>query len=72
MLLAKPHYAILDEATSALDRKNEAAIYKLLVKSEITLISVCHHPEVKEFHQQSLVLTGDGSWEHEPIASGKA
>lgn len=69
LILAKPHYAILDEATSALDRKNEAKIYQLLVDSGITLISVCHHPEIEQFHRQSLVLTGDGSWETEPIAA---
>ena len=69
VLLAKPNYAILDEATSALDRKNEAKIYQLLVDSGITLISVCHHPEIEQFHRQSLVLTGDGTWETEPIAA---
>lgn len=72
MLLAKPDYAILDEATSALDRKNEAQIYQLLMDSGVTLISVCHHPEIEQFHKQSLVLIGDGTWENEPIGAGKA
>jgi len=72
MLLAKPDYAILDEATSALDRKNEARIYQLLTDSGVTLISVCHHPEIEEFHRQSLVLIGDGTWENEEIEASKA
>jgi putative ATP-binding cassette transporter len=72
MLLAKPDYAILDEATSALDRKNEAKIYQLLTDSGVTLISVCHHPEIEQFHKQSLVLVGDGTWENEPLGAGKA
>ncbi|MGC4003807.1 MAG: ABC transporter ATP-binding protein/permease [Pirellulales bacterium] len=71
LLSDKPKYAILDEATSALDRKNEAAIYQLLVDSGITLVSVCHHPEVAKFHKHALELTGDGGWKLGPATEAE-
>ena len=62
VLLAEKSYVILDEATSALDEKNEAELYGRLQKSGATIISVSHRPQVANYHQQILVLTGDGGW----------
>jgi putative ATP-binding cassette transporter len=63
VLLSKPRYVFLDEATSALDRENEAALYELLSKTQATLISVAHRPELERYHAQVLELRGDGSWQ---------
>ena len=61
-LLSKRPYLILDEATSALDEHNEAEIYRILVESEATLISISHRPLVARFHTQVLILDGEEGW----------
>lgn len=63
LLLTKPGYAILDEATSALDAHNEEDLYGKLKEFSTTIVSVSHHPALKKFHDQVLVLTGEGKWE---------
>jgi putative ATP-binding cassette transporter len=62
LILNRPHYALLDEATAALDRANEARLYQLLRRMEITFVSVSHSASVAEYHQQIIELHGDGSW----------
>lgn len=62
LLLTKPRFAILDEATSALDNANETALYRQLVASETTLISVGHRSAILSFHSHVLELTGDTAW----------
>lgn len=62
-LLSKPRYVILDEATSALDATNEAHLYRELVASGATPVSVSHHESILGFHRQRLELRGDGSWQ---------
>jgi putative ATP-binding cassette transporter len=62
VLLAAPRYAILDEATSALDIANEDSLYRQLVASNTTLISIGHRPTILKYHPQVLELVGDGSW----------
>ena len=62
VLLTQPRYVILDEATSALDNANEEALYAQLVASGTTRVSVAHRATVLKFHQQVLVLSGDGGW----------
>ena len=62
-ILSKRSYLILDEATSALDEDNEAEIYRILVESEVTLISISHRPQVARFHTQVLILDGEEGWE---------
>jgi putative ATP-binding cassette transporter len=69
VLLSQPAYAILDEATSALDPRNEDHLYRLLSETNTTLISVSHHASLAKYHQQTLELTGDGTWELNPARS---
>ena len=51
ILVTKPKYAILDEATSALDVNNEENLYRLLLETGTTFVSVGHRPNLKKFHQ---------------------
>jgi putative ATP-binding cassette transporter len=62
VLLKHPRYVLLDEATSALDRENESALYKQLIATSTTLVSVSHHPALVKYHSQVLELTADGGW----------
>ncbi|MDP1652248.1 MAG: ABC transporter ATP-binding protein/permease [Rhodocyclaceae bacterium] len=69
LLLTRPHFAILDEATSALDAANEASLYRQLVETQTTLISVSHRSAILKFHSQVLELTGDSNWLSHPAAN---
>ncbi|HEY9193277.1 MAG TPA: ABC transporter ATP-binding protein/permease [Methyloversatilis sp.] len=69
LLLTRPRYAMLDEATSALDIANEAKLYRQLLETGTTLISVGHRSTILKFHTQVLELTGDGAWQVHPAAS---
>ncbi len=62
-ILSERPYLVLDEATSALDEDNEAEIYRVLVDSGTTLISISHRPQVARFHTKVLVLDGEEGWE---------
>ena len=55
-------FIILDEATSALDIETEKYLYSLLIKRELSLISVGHRPSLKDFHENILELNGQGDW----------
>ena len=68
VLLHRPRYVLLDEATSALDPENEAMLYRQLVSTSTTLVSVSHHPSLVKYHAQVLELTADGSWNLCPAA----
>jgi len=61
-LLKHPRYVLLDEATSALDRENESALYKKLIETSATLVSVSHHPALVKYHSQVLELKAEGGW----------
>ena len=61
-LLSRPRYVILDEATSALDATNEAHLYRELIASGVTPVSVSHHESILGFHRQMLELAGGGTW----------
>jgi putative ATP-binding cassette transporter len=63
LLLFKPRYAILDEATSALDIHNEENLYKHLLETETTFISVGHRPSLKQYHQLILEFIDEEKWE---------
>jgi putative ATP-binding cassette transporter len=63
LLLNSPQFAVLDEATSALDIETEKYLYGLLIKRELSLISVGHRPTLKEFHNNVLALNGKGNWQ---------
>lgn len=62
VLLVQPRFAILDEATSALDVANETHLYRQLLETRATLVSVGHRTTLLAYHQQVLELTGDGHW----------
>lgn len=63
LLLNKPQYAILDEATSALDLANEASLYKQLQHLETTFLSVGHRSTLTNYHERTLKLAADTTWE---------
>jgi vitamin B12/bleomycin/antimicrobial peptide transport system ATP-binding/permease protein len=62
VILQQPKYVLLDEATSALDRDNEAALYRKLVATSTTIISVSHHPALVRYHSHVLELKAGGEW----------
>jgi putative ATP-binding cassette transporter len=62
LLLSNPAYAMLDEATSALDIRNEEHLYRQLLATNTTVVSISHHSNLLKFHHQVLELAGDGSW----------
>jgi vitamin B12/bleomycin/antimicrobial peptide transport system ATP-binding/permease protein len=62
LVLRQPVIAFLDEATSALDEPNEAILYNLLKKSNLTFISVGHRSTLKQYHDQLLSLSNDATW----------
>lgn len=63
LLLNKPQYAILDEATSALDLSNEASLYEQLQHLETTFLSVGHRSTLTNYHERTLKLAADTTWE---------
>ncbi len=67
LLLNQPRFAFLDEATSALDPANEARLYRRLVESPITLVSVGHRTSLAQYHDRNLELTGTGQSEIRPL-----
>lgn len=44
VLYFKPHFAILDECTSAVSIDVEGRMYRALIESGITLLTVTHRP----------------------------
>jgi len=60
--------ALLDEATSALDEKNEQTMYENIQRIEgLTFISVGHRPSLLKYHNNKLILGGDGGGEVKKI-----
>jgi vitamin B12/bleomycin/antimicrobial peptide transport system ATP-binding/permease protein len=57
LLINKPRLVILDESTSALDIESERRMYMLL-KNEVTYISVGHRPSLAEYHHTKVTLEG--------------
>jgi putative ATP-binding cassette transporter len=62
IFLNSPQIAFLDEATSALDEPNERLLYRRLLETGISFVSVGHRSTLKEFHDFLLVLDKDGSF----------
>jgi len=69
LLYHRPCVAFLDEATSALDMEMEHLLYTTAVQNGITLVSVGHRQNLRQFHQWVLHLNGDGSWSMQPVSS---
>ena len=65
VLLSRPLLVLMDESTSALDTKNERLLYQSLKEAGVTFVSVGHRPTLLKFHENLLVLNGDGAggWE---------
>ncbi len=62
LLLSAPRFAFLDEATSALDLANEARLYRQLMATQTTPISVGHRASLLRYHAWVLELHGEGRW----------
>ncbi len=69
MFLQRPQYAFLDEATSALDEDNELALYRTMLEfiPELTLVSISHHAQLREFHQHNLHLEKNATGGFRPV-----
>jgi len=63
LLLTAPRFAFLDEATSALDLGNEARLYRQLMATRTTPISVGHRASILKYHAWVLELQGEGRWQ---------
>ena len=63
LLLTAPRFAFLDEATSALDLANEARLYRQLMATRITPISVGHRASILKYHAWVLELRTEGRWQ---------
>jgi putative ATP-binding cassette transporter len=62
-LLTAPRFAFLDEATSALDLGNEAHLYRALMATKTTPISVGHRASILKYHAWVLEIQGEGRWQ---------
>jgi putative ATP-binding cassette transporter len=67
LLIHKPKYAFLDEASSALDLETEQNIYRQILQSGTTIISVGHRASIVPFHRYNLNLLGEGKWKLQDI-----
>jgi vitamin B12/bleomycin/antimicrobial peptide transport system ATP-binding/permease protein len=57
ILLHRPDIVVLDEATAALDPNSQLNLMEMLVdRSDMTIISVGHRPELEAFHSRKIVL----------------
>lgn len=63
VLISKPKFVFLDEATSAMDIPTEAAVYRALVETGCTFVSVGHRETILKFHDRALRLFPGGTWE---------
>ena len=65
LLLHKPNVAFLDEATASMDEGLEDNMYRLLKEHlpHTTVISVGHRSTLQAFHQQQLMILGNGEWQ---------
>ncbi|MCX6971198.1 MAG: ABC transporter ATP-binding protein/permease [Verrucomicrobia bacterium] len=62
IFLNKPLIAFLDESTSALDEGDERTLYRNLLETGISFVSVGHRSTLKEFHDFLIVLEKDGGF----------
>ena len=63
LLLTAPRFAFLDEATSALDLANEGRLYRALMATRTTPISVGHRASILKYHAWVLEIQGEGRWQ---------
>ncbi|MEI6493473.1 MAG: ABC transporter ATP-binding protein/permease [Verrucomicrobiota bacterium] len=72
IFLNKPQIAFLDEATSALDERNEQSLYRNLLETGISFVSVGHRSSLMEFHNFLVVLEKDGGFKISTLEKGSA
>ena len=65
LLLIKPNLVFLDEATTAMDRAIEQELYRILPNYVARWVSIGSNADLGEFHEHTLQLKGDGSWQYE-------
>ncbi len=66
LLIAQPKFAFLDRATNALSTGRSRHVYEILAHSSITYISVSDDPNLRDFHDNVMVLKEDGQWTYGP------
>jgi len=59
----KPKFAILDECTSATPQSVEKLLYHECDRLGIAYITICHRPQLREYHDVNLELQGEGRWQ---------
>jgi putative ATP-binding cassette transporter len=65
LLLIKPDLVFLDEATTAMDGAIEQELYRKLPNYVERWVSIGSNADLAEFHEHTLQLKGDGSWQYE-------
>ena len=65
LLLIRPSIVFLDEATTAMDRSIEDELYKILPKYVSRWVSIGSGADLREYHDHTLQLLGDGTWRYE-------
>ncbi|MEJ0037881.1 MAG: ATP-binding cassette domain-containing protein [Gammaproteobacteria bacterium] len=63
ILISRPHFVFLDESTSAVDIPTEARLYRALIDTGATFVSVGHRETILRFHDRALRLLVGGGWE---------
>ena len=63
ILISGPTFVFLDEATSAVDVPTEASLYRTLIETGVTYVSVGHRETILCFHDRALRLKVGGDWE---------
>jgi putative ATP-binding cassette transporter len=63
ILISGPRFVFLDEATSAVDVPTEASLYRTLIETGVTYVSVGHRETILCFHDRALRLNVGGEWE---------
>ncbi|KEG11633.1 ABC transporter [Trypanosoma grayi] len=58
----RPMFAFLDECTSAISQDVEPALYEVLQRCGLTLITVSHREALKALHQKVVILDGVGGY----------
>ncbi|KAF9130064.1 hypothetical protein BGW39_003514 [Mortierella sp. 14UC] len=69
LFYARPMFAVLDEATCSMDSVSEKEMFRQCRLLNITCITVCHQASLERFHQQRIVLDGEGGWSCSEILS---
>ncbi|CEG76689.1 hypothetical protein RMATCC62417_11549 [Rhizopus microsporus] len=66
---ANPRFVVLDEATNAMDEESAEHLYRLLLESGITIISVTHQPSIIKYHHTEVHLEFNGEYQIRQINS---